>query len=243
MGFGSLRWLLLPNVKITLYDDFFVNTYAYLGELVPKRECMTLLNMLGLAGAMLLLAITPGPGVFVTVASALASGFARAVWVVAGIVMGDLIFLLLAIYGLSAMAEFLGGFFVVIKCLGGAYLIWLGYKIWCATPTTAEIASCAEPSKRKNFFSGLAITLGNPKVILFYLGFLPTFVDLSNVSSTDVLVIVSIVSFVLSAVMLAYAYSAVRAKQLFNKDKTEKQMNHIAGSVMIATGTVLLAKT
>lgn len=71
---------------------------------------MTLLNMLGLAGAMLLLAITPGPGVFVTVASALASGFARAVWVVAGIVMGDLIFLLLAIYGLSAMAEFLGGF-------------------------------------------------------------------------------------------------------------------------------------
>lgn len=80
-------------------------------------------------------------------------------------------------------------------------------------------------------------------MILFYLGFLPTFVDLSNVSSTDVLVIASIVSFVLSAVMLAYAYSAVRAKQLFNKDKTEKQMNHIAGSVMIATGTVLLAKT
>ena len=203
---------------------------------------MTLLSILGLAGAMLLLAITPGPGVFATVARALASGFKHASLVVAGIVVGDLIFLLLAIYGLSAMAEVMGSFFTVVKYLGGAYLIWIGYKIWTAEPSKTEIKGIQELSWKSNFFSGLAITLGNPKVILFYLGFLPTFVNLSALSTLDVIIIAIVVSVVLGGVMLGYAYSATRAKQLFKSEKTEKKMNRIAGGVMMTTGTVLIAK-
>lgn len=203
---------------------------------------MTLLSILGLAGAMLLLAITPGPGVFATVARALASGFKHASLVVAGIVVGDLIFLLLAIYGLSAMAEVMGSFFTVVKYLGGAYLVWIGYKIWTAEPSKTEIKGIQELSWKSNFFSGLAITLGNPKVILFYLGFLPTFVNLSALSTLDVIIIAIVVSVVLGGVMLGYAYSATRAKQLFKSEKTEKKMNRIAGGVMMTTGTVLIAK-
>jgi len=93
---------------------------------------MTILNILGLAGAMLLLAITPGPGVFATVARALASGFKQASLVVVGIIIGDLIFLLMAIYGLSALSDIFGNFFTLVKYLGGAYLMWLGYKVWTA---------------------------------------------------------------------------------------------------------------
>ena len=100
---------------------------------------MTLISTLALAGAMFLLAVTPGPGVFATVARSLASGFGHAAVVVAGIVTGDLLFLLLAIFGLASFAELLGDFFLVVKIAGGLYLLWLGYRIWTSKPGTVEV--------------------------------------------------------------------------------------------------------
>jgi len=91
---------------------------------------VTLISILGLAAAMFLLAITPGPGVFATVSKALASGFRHAVPVVAGIVVGDMVFLLFAIYGLAVIAETFSFMFTVVKYFGGAYLIWLGIRLW-----------------------------------------------------------------------------------------------------------------
>ncbi len=82
--------------------------------------------------AMLILAASPGPGVFATVARALSSGFRPAVGVIAGIVAGDIIFLGLAVFGLSVIAQAMGEFFFIIKIVGGAYLIWLGLKMWRA---------------------------------------------------------------------------------------------------------------
>ncbi len=122
---------------------------------------MTFPSLLAFAGAILLLAITPGPGVFATVARALASGLSHASVLALGIVTGDLIFLLLAIYGLSAVAEFLGGFFSLIKYLGAAYLIWLGISLWRVKPEVVKV-DAIKVSWKTNFFSGLFTTLGNP---------------------------------------------------------------------------------
>ncbi len=204
---------------------------------------MTLLSLFALAAAMLLLAITPGPGVFATVARALSIGFSRASVVVLGIVAGDLIFLLLAIYGLSAAAELLGGFFAVIRYLGAAYLIWLGIKLWKAKPRAAGVDDTGKHSWQATFFSGLFITLGNPKVILFYLGFLPTFVELPTLTTLDVFAVTTVVSVVLAATLLAYAYAASRARKLFRNPGAERILNRSAGSAMVATGAVLAAKT
>lgn len=197
---------------------------------------MTLYSILGLSAAMFLLAVTPGPGVFITVSKALASGFKNTLPVIAGIVIGDLTFLLFAIFGLSAIAEVFETLFVIIKYLGAFYLIWVGIQLWRSHPKNVEVSA----SKRHSFLSGLSITLGNPKVILFYLGFLPTFVDLNSLNSADVFSIVFIVSFVLGAVMLFYAYSASKARELFKSKNTQKSMNRVAGSVMISTGAILL---
>jgi len=203
---------------------------------------MTLLNILTMGGAMFLLAITPGPGVFATVSRALASGFKQSSFVVMGIVTGDLIFLLFAIFGLSALASVMGNFFTIIKYLGGLYLLWLGFKIWTSEPVGIEITASAETSHLSNFLSGLAITLGNPKVILFYLGFLPTFINLQTLNGQDIIIISIIVSIVLGSTMLGYGYMAARAKQMIKSKQSERIMNRIAGSVMIATGSILLAK-
>ncbi len=204
---------------------------------------MTLISIFALTGAMLLLAITPGPGVFATVARALASGLKHSAFVVLGIVTGDLIFLLFAIYGLATVATNLHGLFVVIKYIGAVYLIYLGVRLWHAKPENIQIQAGTEDlSWKSNFLTGLFITLGNPKVILFYLGFLPTFVDLTSLSSLDVGVIATIVSLVLGLTMLAYAYAASRARTLFQDTSSQRWMNRSAGSAMIATGSVLAAK-
>ena len=203
---------------------------------------MTLYSMLAFAGAMFLLAITPGPGVFATISRGLASGFNNAAFVVLGIVLGDIIFLLLAIFGLSAIATVLGDFFVIVKYLGGAYLLYLGYKILTSKDEETNVKGVEELSWKKNFSAGLLITLANPKVILFYLGFLPTFVNLQTLSAIDIVIISAIVTVVLGAVMLGYAYSASGAKKLFKSKAAKRKMNIAAGSVMVTAGGVLVAK-
>ena len=83
---------------------------------------------------MLVLAASPGPGVFATIARALASGFRPSLAVIGGIVLGDVIFLLFAAFGLSMVARALGNMFFIVKICGGAYLIWLGIRIWFKKP-------------------------------------------------------------------------------------------------------------
>lgn len=204
---------------------------------------MTLISMLALAGAMFLLAATPGPGVFATVARSMASGFGHAAVVVAGIVTGDLIFLLLAIFGLASFATLLGDLFLLVKIAGGLYLIWLGFRIWSSKPDAVEIHGVRELSWKQNFLSGLVITLGNPKVILFYLGFLPTFLDLATLSTGEVAIVAAVVSVVLGSVMLFYAWSAARAREFFRSSRAKRIMNRTAGGVMMATGSVLIIKS
>ena len=203
---------------------------------------MSILSILGLAAAMFLLAITPGPGVFATVSKALASGFKHAVPVVMGIVVGDLIFLIFAIYGLATIAETFSALFSIIKYLGSGYLVWLGIKLWRSTPQGVDITAIKPQSRKYNFLGGLSITLGNPKVILFYLGFLPTFVPLDQLSTFDIAIVACVVSLVLGSVMLFYAYTASRARELFKSKSAQKTMNRAAGSAMIGTGALLLSK-
>ncbi|MBU1231251.1 MAG: LysE family translocator [Proteobacteria bacterium] len=204
---------------------------------------MNLLTLLTFAAAMFLLAASPGPGVFATLARALASGFSHAAVLVLGVVVGDLIFLLLAIYGLSSMAELLGSFFTFIKYAGGVYLLWLGLKIWRTPPELPSVQGVRELSWKKNFLSGLSITLANPKVILFYLGFLPTFVDLTGLTNLDVLAISAVVTTVLGSVLLSYAWAASRARRLFTRQETVARMNKCAGGVMMTAGAVILTKS
>lgn len=204
---------------------------------------MTLLNLLTFGAAMFLLAASPGPGVFATLARALASGFSHAAVLVLGIVLGDIIFLLLAIYGLSSIAEFLGSFFTFVKYAGGLYLIWLGIGIWRSETNTKKVRGVREDSWKKNFLSGLSITLANPKVIFFYLGFLPTFVDLTRLTNFDVLAISVVVVVVLGSVLLSYAFLATRASRIITSERNQTRLNRCAGSVMITAGGTILIKS
>ena len=203
---------------------------------------MDIYSAIAFIGAMFLLAITPGPGLFAVVSRALASGFTHASVVVVGLIVGDIIYLLLAIYGLSAIAQVLGEFFVIIKYIGGIYLIYLGYKIWTTKIEEQNIKVVNEISWRENFLSGLFITLGNPKVIVFYLGFLPAFMNLTNLTNLDILMSVIIVASTLAIVMLSYSYLADKSRMFFQSKKAVNRLNKASGAVMITAGGILVFK-
>ena len=205
---------------------------------------MTLYSAIGFTIAMLILAASPGPGVFATVARALASGFRPALVVVCGIVLGDIIFLLFAAFGLSMVARILGDMFFIVKICGGAYLIWLGIKIWLKDPERLTDTPNADTrSQWGNFISGLVITLSNPKVILFYCGFLPTFLDLSTLTVFDLAIVVAIISAVLVCVLGIYAYLASSARKLFTRKRSVRRINRTAGGVMVAAGVTIAVRS
>lgn len=204
---------------------------------------MSLETYIALALAMFVLAITPGPGIFATIARALHGGFRPALSMIAGIVTGDLLFLLLAVFGLAVIAETLGEFFLIVKVAGGLYLIWLGWKMWRTEPAAVDVDK-ADKARRPadGFIPGLTITLGNPKVIIFYVAFLPTFVDLTQVTALNIAMMAAVVSIVLAAVLAGYAYLAARTRTIFKSRRAMLGLNRGAGTVMIGTGLVVATR-
>lgn len=204
---------------------------------------MTLISTVSFALAMLVLAASPGPGVFATVARSLSCGFRPALIVVAGIVLGDIIFLLFAIFGLSILAQTLGNLFIIIKLLGGSYLIWQGIKIFFSHTSLTDTEEKVTTSRAENFIGGLFITLGNPKVILFYCGFLPTFVSLSELTFADILIIIAVIATILVAVLGTYAWMASSARHFLKTPRQMKRLNRTAGGVMVTAGVVIASRS
>jgi threonine/homoserine/homoserine lactone efflux protein len=205
---------------------------------------LTVYSAIGFSVAMLVLAASPGPGVFATIARALASGFRPSLAVICGIVLGDVIFLLFAAFGLSLVAQALGNMFFIVKICGGAYLIWLGVRIWLKKPEPVIGNQNRNiHSQWGNFATGLVITLSNPKVILFYCGFLPTFLDLSALTLIDLVIVVTIITAVLGCVLGTYAFLASRARRMFANQQAVRRLNRAAGGVMVAAGVAIAIRS
>ncbi len=200
------------------------------------------MSLIPFVGAMLILAATPGPGVFAVLGKALSGGVRPALWTIAGIILGDLIFLALAAGGLSVLAHTLGDLFLFVRIAGALYLIWLGLKAWRYQPHPRGIVGQGSHSRSKDFLTGLLITLGNPKVILFYAGFLPTFLPIEQLTVGQWGQVGGVVALTLWLVLGGYALLADRVRHWFSNPSTYRYLHRTAGTLMVGTGAVLLIK-
>ncbi len=203
---------------------------------------MTLSNIIALLGAMILLAMTPDASVIAVVARSISSGFFQGIITIVGLLFGDFIFIILAVYGLSTIADTMSSFFLVLKYLSSSYLIYLGISSFRAKSEVVNIEQANQLSWLSNFLCGLFITISDPKVILFYVSFLPAFLDLSNISTFDIGMIMLCATIAVGGVKLVYAYMGNRARLMFQNSQLNKVMNMTAGVAMIATAIVLLVK-
>ncbi|HHF2906467.1 TPA: LysE family translocator [Vibrio diabolicus] len=194
--------------------------------------------------AMFIFGITPGPGVFAILARAMVYGPQKCFMLAMGMVSSDLIYLIFACFGLATIAENWSVVFVVIRYLGAAYLIYLGYKMFKALPRVKDTIQAESEEQKKNailasFTQGFLISASNPKVILFYISFLPTFIDLTVLQAQDI-VLVSILSFVaLMSGLMLISFGASRMVNMLKTPLAHKRLNQSAGGIMIAAGSYL----
>jgi len=199
-------------------------------------------SLVALAGVMIVGALIPSVSVLAVSARSVALGFAHGVFTALGIVVGDIVYILLAIYGLAALADLLGGHFVFVKYLGGVYLIWLGIVLWRSKVKTEAVGGGRESSMVASFMTGLLITLGDQKAVLFYLGLFPALLDLTAITLTDTGVIIGIAAVAVGGPKLVYAYMADKAALILGNPGAMRALNLAAGGVMIGVGVLFVVK-
>ena len=204
---------------------------------------MSLVEIIALFFVMVMLSLVPSTSVALVVARSSISGFLNGSAVAAGIVVGDLIFVVLAILGMAALAEVMGSLFLILKYMAGGYLIWFGISFLKSRPAVREeVAGPSASSLSASFLSGLLLTLGDVKAIFFYASLFPSFVDLAAITTTDIARIVILTIVAVGGVKLGYAYSAIRVASFAKGFKGERAVKVAAGGFMIGAGVFLIAK-
>ena len=189
---------------------------------------------------MIVLAATPGPGVFGSMAKAAAEGFKMSLFFIGGLVLGDIIFLSLALLGLSAISKMMGDMFVAIRIVGGLYLIYLGIKMFRSSPNSTNTKTNWDENKWQTCVSGFLLTLGNPKPILFYASVLPTIINFNEVRLIDALVMMMLVALVSFSVLGTDSYIASLSHKIQLNGKMQTRTNQAAGFVLAIVGIIVM---
>jgi threonine/homoserine/homoserine lactone efflux protein len=203
-------------------------------------------HLLVFSAAYLAVLILPGPGVTALVARVLARGTDGVTAFIGGFVVGSLAWFTIAATGLAVIASTFAAVFVAIRYAGAAYLLYLGWKLWNApasAPATAPDARPAAPDGAgRLFLTGVAINLGNPKVIVFFLALLPTVVDLATLTPLGFAELALAIAVIASGVLTAYALAAARARRLLTSRRAVRLMNRGSGVVMAGAAITIAAK-
>jgi len=190
------------------------------------------------AASSILLAI-PGPTILLVISYALGHGRKVASATVAGVALGDFTAMTASMLGLGALLATSAAVFTVLKWVGAAYLIWLGIKLWRA-PIAIEAAdgTMSVPAEKplRIFLHTYVVTALNPKSIVFFVAFLPQFLDLSRPLFNQMLIFET--TFLVLATLNAtlYALMASAARQTIRKPKVQMIVNRTGGSLLIGAG-------
>ncbi len=200
-------------------------------------------NALSFFLAILIFGITPGPGTFAILARALTRGANSCIMLALGMTVSDILYLIAACFGLATIAQHWSELFLAIRIIGGLYLCYLGWKMWT---TPLNLDQLNQPDSRNGqllgFTQGFLISASNPKVILFYIAFLPTFMDLTSLSGNDIALASGLTLVGLMLGLMMIAHFAAKARQWLRSETAVKRLNRSAGSIMMAAGTYLITR-
>lgn len=212
---------------------------------------MTWESFAAMSIATLVLVATPGPVVLATIARSVVGGFRSSIAFLCGVLVVDLFYAGLAMAGLSYIAAQYGPVFLVIKYVGAAYLVYLGVKmirerVSVSAADLPENEPAATPLRKESLLagwaSGLLVTLGNPKLILFYVSFLPTFVDLQALSLFEAAFASAWIAFIFFSGNLVWALSSARLGRFLKSPRALRRLNIGAGTVLMGAGAAIAAR-
>lgn len=201
---------------------------------------MHLTNWLAFAAAYCAMGVTPGPVTLMVMSYALTSGRRTALFVVAGTTLGDATCCLLAAAGLGAIIAASSVAFTALKVVGALYLVFLGVRMWrSAGMLLAEGATPARPALRM-FGHAYLTTVLNPKTVLFFMVFLPQFIDAGRPLLPQLAVLIPTI-FVLGALIDgSYSLSASAVRRVLRTPRAQARMGRACGGLLVGEGVLAM---
>jgi threonine/homoserine/homoserine lactone efflux protein len=180
--------------------------------------------------------IIPGPTVTLVLSYALGRGRSHAWWIVAGVALGDLTAMTLSMLGLGALLAASAGAFTVLKWIGAAYLVYLGVKLWRAAPKAdGPVAPDGRPP-RAMLLHAFAVTALNPKSLVFFVAFLPQFVNPEAELLPQFTIFVATFVTMAALNVLGFAFLASAARRAVRKPAVQRAVNRTGGTLLIGAG-------
>ena len=156
--------------------------------------------------------------------------------------IGEAVWLSLAVWGLNTIAQSFHLVFVAIKWMGVVYLLYLAWRMWNA-PSHLDQGNVPERvSRAKMFAAGLAITLGNPKIMIFYMALLPAIIDLQHLTLLGWAELTATMVLVLMAVDVAWIVMAARVRRLLQSPRAMRVANRCSAGMMAGAATAIAAR-
>ena len=198
---------------------------------------MNLDMWLAFAIASTILLIIPGPTILTVISYSVSHGYRAKVPLIIAVAMGDSTALALSLLGLGAILAESAFWFQVVKWAGGLYLLLLGIRLLMSGIKPSEIEQESENAPGwKLFINTYLVTALNPKGIVFFIAFLPLFIDAgSNVTYQLWILAITFVALATFNATL-YAIFAGKARQLLSSPKTQRRFNVTGGSLLFAAG-------
>ena len=196
---------------------------------------MDLFTLLSLTFATFVYAISPGPGLFAVLAISTRYGPIPAIWLSLGHTIGDIIYVALAMLTLNVLSEVISNSMLYVKILGASYLIYIGYQQWRSKGISFEQSS-QKNSTLRLLIAGFVVGVTNPKTIIFYLSFLPIFIDLNNLTVVTEIEVISVVGFTVFFVLSLANIMGIKLRKHIENPTIIKRVNELTGITMILVG-------
>jgi threonine/homoserine/homoserine lactone efflux protein len=200
-------------------------------------------HWLAFAAASAVLVAIPGPTVLLVISYALAHGRKSALATVLGVGLGDFTSMTASMLGLGAFLLTSAALFTALKWIGAAYLIYMGVRLWrqpVGGTLKGEGRVSVETRPRRIFLHAYVVTALNPKGIIFFIAFLPQFLDMARPVLPQMLLFEA--TFLVLAIGNAalYALMAAAARQTIRKPAVQRRVNRVGGSLLIAAGLLAI---
>ncbi|KQQ60189.1 amino acid transporter [Pseudomonas sp. Leaf127] len=175
-------------------------------------------------------AAIPGPAQGALLGQVVSRGARSTLPFIVGMVLGNALWLLVAILGLAALALQFEQAFVAIKWLGIAFILFIAWNLW--SNNTGQPQAPVQRSAARGLLSGALLTLGNPKAVVFFGAVLPHAFDLTRLSTAEVVLIMALGIGIDLSIQMVYLLTASRIKRVIRSSAAMKQLNRTSAGVM-----------
>jgi threonine/homoserine/homoserine lactone efflux protein len=194
------------------------------------------------AAALFINAGSPGPSIAALVARVITRGLGSVLPFLMAMWIGEALWLIAAVFGLGVLAQQFHVAFVVIKYAGIAYLLFLAWKMWNA-PVDVKPGDLPPDNSALNLFlTGMALTIGNPKIMVFYLALLPSLIDIQSITTLGLIELVAVAIAVMMTVDLTWAFAAAWARKWLKSPRAMKLANRASATAMGGAAAVIATR-